>query len=155
MKQKKTIIIIVASLLVILGGTLFWYNTYNQKNKNVHNYEECVAAGYPVMESYPEQCAVPGGKTFTHVVTEQTPISLEGLTSCLPHKNMDNPHTMECAVGLKTDDGKYYKLAADPYNSSLNTTDRRVRVSGTLKREVDAIYQIEGIITVTSHESLD
>jgi hypothetical protein len=29
------------------------------------NFEECERAGYPVMESYPRRCAVPGGPTFT------------------------------------------------------------------------------------------
>lgn len=30
----------------------------------ITTFEECVAAGHPVMESYPRQCAVPGGQTF-------------------------------------------------------------------------------------------
>ena len=30
----------------------------------VTSFAECVAAGYPVMESYPRQCRVPGGPTF-------------------------------------------------------------------------------------------
>jgi hypothetical protein len=30
----------------------------------VMNFEECAAAGYPVMESYPRQCRVPGGPGF-------------------------------------------------------------------------------------------
>ena len=34
------------------------------------NFAECVAAGYPVMESYPAQCAVPGGPSFTQVLTD-------------------------------------------------------------------------------------
>lgn len=29
------------------------------------NFEECMRAGYPVMEIYPRRCAVPGGPTFT------------------------------------------------------------------------------------------
>ena len=28
------------------------------------NFEDCVRAGYPVMEIYPRRCAVPGGPTF-------------------------------------------------------------------------------------------
>jgi hypothetical protein len=32
---------------------------------NISNYEQCVDAGYPVMESYPRQCQVPAGQTFT------------------------------------------------------------------------------------------
>jgi len=41
---------------------------------NIQTFEECVAAGNPVMESYPRQCAA-NGKTFTekieHICTEQ------------------------------------------------------------------------------------
>lgn len=41
--------------------------------KSINSYEECVAAGYPIQESYPEKCAVPGGKTFTRQISS-TPI---------------------------------------------------------------------------------
>lgn len=30
----------------------------------IFSFEDCVAAGYPVMESYPPQCATPGGRIF-------------------------------------------------------------------------------------------
>lgn len=39
---------------------------------NIDNFEKCAAAGYPVMESYPRQCSVPGIGTFTEVLTEMT-----------------------------------------------------------------------------------
>jgi len=31
---------------------------------SVNNFEECIAKGYPVLESYPRQCRTPDGKTF-------------------------------------------------------------------------------------------
>lgn len=31
----------------------------------ITSFEDCAAAGHPVMESYPRQCVVPGGATFT------------------------------------------------------------------------------------------
>lgn len=34
----------------------------------ISSFEECVAAGYPIMESYPEQCRMPDGKTFTRKI---------------------------------------------------------------------------------------
>ena len=37
----------------------------------IDSFDECVAAGYPVMESYPRQCRVPGGPTFTEVIAGQ------------------------------------------------------------------------------------
>ncbi len=36
--------------------------------EEINSFEECVAAGYPVMESYPAQCRIPDGKTFTQVI---------------------------------------------------------------------------------------
>jgi hypothetical protein len=36
--------------------------------KVLRSFEECVAAGYPVMESYPRQCRVPGGLAFVETV---------------------------------------------------------------------------------------
>ena len=47
----------------------------------VTSYDECVQAGYPVMESYPEQCS-DGTRTFTNnevVVEEESPEILEEL----------------------------------------------------------------------------
>jgi len=42
------------------------------------NFEECERAGYPVMESYPRRCAVPGGPTFSEpyaMPPEITPVA--------------------------------------------------------------------------------
>jgi len=36
--------------------------------KVIGSFEECVAAGYPVMESYPRQCRVPGGLAFVETL---------------------------------------------------------------------------------------
>jgi hypothetical protein len=53
--------------------------------KVIGRFEECVAAGYPVMESYPRQCRVPGGPTFT----EQVPavITAQGCQNAGGHWN--------------------------------------------------------------------
>ena len=32
---------------------------------SVHSFKECVAAGYPVLESFPRQCKTPDGKNFS------------------------------------------------------------------------------------------
>ncbi|HLD64319.1 MAG TPA: Gmad2 immunoglobulin-like domain-containing protein [Candidatus Peribacteraceae bacterium] len=33
-------------------------------SSTIDSFEDCVAAGYPIMESYPEQCRTPDGRTF-------------------------------------------------------------------------------------------
>lgn len=35
---------------------------------NIGTFEECINAGYPIMESYPRRCSVPGGPTFTEEI---------------------------------------------------------------------------------------
>ncbi|MBW2976939.1 hypothetical protein KY347_05835 [Candidatus Woesearchaeota archaeon] len=40
--------------------------------KKVSNFDECAAAGYPVMESYPRQCRA-GDETFTEEIKESEP----------------------------------------------------------------------------------
>jgi len=35
---------------------------------SITNFKECAAAGYSVLESYPRQCTVPGGPTFTEPI---------------------------------------------------------------------------------------
>jgi len=39
----------------------------------INNFEDCVADGNPIMESYPRQCQTPDGRMFTeaHLCTEQ------------------------------------------------------------------------------------
>lgn len=44
----------------------------------VTNYEECVKAGYPVQESYPPKCSVPGGQTFTQNLPNVLPVEPDG-----------------------------------------------------------------------------
>lgn len=71
MKNSTKISIALVTALVV---GYFAVSTYNNQTETprattvITSYEECVAAGYPVMESYPEQCAVPGGSTFTRII---------------------------------------------------------------------------------------
>jgi hypothetical protein len=60
-------------LIVLLVGAIsvIGYSVYQNKNKElavptdtINSFDECAAAGNPIMESYPEQCAA-NGQTFT------------------------------------------------------------------------------------------
>lgn len=83
--------------------------------------------------------------------------TLSGEYLCLPHKETSGPQTMECAFGMKTDDGKYYAL---DFNLSSETPPEfavgdRVEASGLvtpvemLSTERWRTYPIEGIFSVT------
>ena len=70
--MDKLTTIIVATIIVVLSAValVLWSNTGDDDAASITSYEECVAAGYPIMESFPEQCAVPGGDSFTRELTD-------------------------------------------------------------------------------------
>ena len=109
--MKKTLIPIILLILVSVYAYFYVKNNSVTPTQDISTFEECVSAGYPIMEIYPEQCHVPGGATYTRVTTDEspTPITLTGTYTCLPKKNTGGPVTLECAFGLKTDAG-YYSL---------------------------------------------
>ncbi len=67
MKQTTKRILLALFILVIIAGILVAFASIKQSGtkSTISNFEECVTAGYPIQETYPERCAVPGGQTFT------------------------------------------------------------------------------------------
>lgn len=56
-------------LAIITLATVALVSFQNNQNKaSIESFEDCVAAGYPVAESYPEQCFVPDGPSFTRQI---------------------------------------------------------------------------------------
>lgn len=81
---------------------------------------------------------------------------VEGEYVCLPHRNSSGPQTMECAFGLKSDDGLFYGLDFGLLSSTGwmdLATGSRVRVEGPYAVDNGSSnYKIEGIISVTSFQ---
>ncbi|MBP9670061.1 hypothetical protein KBD75_01520 [Candidatus Woesebacteria bacterium] len=111
MRATRYILLLISLILFAIYAYLYTINNPTISPKDISTFEECVASGYPIMESYPEQCHVPGGSTFTRVTTDEspTPITLTGTYTCLPKVDTGGPVTLECAFGLKTGEG-YYSL---------------------------------------------
>ncbi|MDX1765320.1 MAG: hypothetical protein R3313_00040 [Candidatus Saccharimonadales bacterium] len=78
---KIALVIMIIAGLIMAG--LFYFTDLGETDTSsedtsqadtapvIDSYEDCVAAGYPIMESYPEQCAVPDGPSFTRQLTEE------------------------------------------------------------------------------------
>lgn len=84
---------------------------------------------------------------------------LRGIFECLPHKNTSGPQTLECAFGVKADDGAHYALdfSAVPFEDySGIPTGERLALSGTLvpieqlSTDYWQKYNIKGILRVRS-----
>lgn len=67
MKKNIPRITVTLVVLAIVTAILIFMNAYLKADVTdaIDSFEDCAAAGYPIAESYPEQCSVPGGKTFT------------------------------------------------------------------------------------------
>jgi hypothetical protein len=69
--MNKNLIIILLVIVLVFASGIFVYAKYfqGQGSQNqlptVSNYDECVAAGYVVQESYPPTCVTKDGKSFT------------------------------------------------------------------------------------------
>lgn len=76
--------LVIAGVLALIGGLGIGAWVMNKDDKlldsatdddttsEINSFDECVLAGYPVMESFPEQCSVPGGETFvSDVATDE------------------------------------------------------------------------------------
>ncbi len=156
-KLPQSLLILVP--LIFVAIYTYSYSQNNSPNpQDIATFEECAAAGYPIMESYPERCSVPGGATFTRVTTNAvpTPITVSGTYTCLPKVNTGGPVTLECAFGLQTDSG-YYALdtstvLTDNYPALMG--GEQITVEGSLVPEAMLsadrwqIYDIVGVIAV-------
>ncbi len=66
-KNQMTLWIIIGLVVLALLG-YFVYQKQKASNEQatfITNFEECVAAGYSIMESYPRQCRTPEGSLYT------------------------------------------------------------------------------------------
>lgn len=77
----------------------------------------------------------------------------EGTFECLTHKG-DGPQTLECGLGLRTDDGVMYALRSDdPAALGSVPMGKRIRVTGTVTEEATQ-YDTAGTIRVEKLEQL-
>lgn len=67
LSRREVAFIIIIVLLIVAAGVQAWRISRedNQAAQSIDSFAECVAAGNPVMESYPEQCRA-GDRTFTN-----------------------------------------------------------------------------------------
>jgi len=86
--------------------------------------------------------------------TEEKTLTVEGEMTCLVPKDTSGVQDMSCAIGMKTDDEKYYGLnATDPTKIGSIPTGTRIKASGVLKAD-SSKYKTEGIIQISSMERL-
>lgn len=65
---KTTTLLGLLIVLVIIAGLLLSLSTNARQQRilSIGSFEDCALAGFPIMESYPEQCRTPDGRTFVN-----------------------------------------------------------------------------------------
>lgn len=58
-------LLLVSAIGIVALGLIVGYVLGSDNNSDVNSFEECVAAGNLIMDSYPPQCQTSDGKTFT------------------------------------------------------------------------------------------
>ena len=64
MKQGVKLSAILLLILVALLVIALHIKPKKSAYSNIKSFEECKAAGYPILESYPSQCSLPNGQFF-------------------------------------------------------------------------------------------
>ncbi len=65
---NKTTVALIFIVLVTIGAGYYFVRNHTFKTaipSQITSFEECSWAGYPILQTYPEQCKTPDGKTFT------------------------------------------------------------------------------------------
>jgi len=98
---------------------------------------------------------IPPGSTNESMVPQRA--VLKGEYACLLHRDTSGPQTMECALGIKTEDGIYYALSFNLLESQNNANvGDRIQVEGLviptemLSTDHWRKYNMKGIMEVTS-----
>lgn len=88
--MRKTLAIITVIILFIgLGAT--WKLTQKEPSFIVTNFEECVKAGNPILESYPRQCRHGGKKYTENIGNELSKADLIRIDSPRPNQIISSP----------------------------------------------------------------
>lgn len=94
--MKKILFIIIFIIFLISGIGIYWnYLAEQEKISKITNFEECAAASYPIMESYPRQCRA-GNKTFAEYIgNELEKTNLICITAPRPNGTIKSPAIIE------------------------------------------------------------
>lgn len=121
--------IILFLIILILAGVLTYLTIFNCTEEplafEVNSFEDCVSAGYPVLESYPRQCKTPEGKMFSEDIgNELEKLDLIKIENPRPNQTVSSPLLIkgeargnwyfEASFPVKLYDDKGFLLAQSP-----------------------------------------
>jgi len=139
--MKKILIYILIAALIIVGLAAAWKLTRSTA-PIVTNFEQCVSAGYPVQESYPERCTTPEGKTFTRDIGNEFEKSdLITIETPRPGQTISNPVVIKGKAR-----GNWYFEASFP----ARLIDANGKVLGTMPIQANGEWMTTEFVPFTA-----
>jgi len=91
--MNKLLVFFITFLVVLAGYfAVKLYYPLGEPAEEINSFEECVEAGYPVLESYPQQCQTPDGKSFTEDIgNELEKADLIRIDNPRPNQSIESP----------------------------------------------------------------
>ncbi len=94
--MKKIIFLVLLIGISVVGILLWQYQKVEKPAIDINNFEECAKVGYPILESYPRQCKMPDGKTFTEDIgNELEKYDLIRVSTPRPNQTIESPLTIK------------------------------------------------------------
>ncbi len=118
--SPRILVLLVAILLVGVGIFFYLKLSEQQKLSKINSYEECAAAGFPIMDSYPPQCRA-NYKTFSQDIGNELEYADQILVSLpRPNQKVLSPITVKGnARGTWFFEGKMKAILYDSSNKHL------------------------------------
>ncbi|MFH1426535.1 MAG: hypothetical protein ABIG66_03885 [Candidatus Kerfeldbacteria bacterium] len=150
-------LVAVLSVVILTGAGCEWLTgsePVNNANANANineavitNFDECVAAGNPVMESYPRQCAA-DGETFTEVLdmTEAEARNIAEASPCMDEGNLLDEATFNEFTNtwwIETDIEKEGCAPACVVDAVTETAEINWRCTGLIEPEAEPEPEVE------------
>lgn len=90
MNRSRFFVSVLFGFMVVIFVVVYMVSSDKKQLKinTINSFEECVKAGYPILESYPRQCGLPNGKSFVENIATTECRSIEDCASgyaCINH----------------------------------------------------------------------
>jgi len=113
----KHVFYILPIIAIILSGCFH----QPQKSSEISSFEECVAAGNPVMESYPRQCRTQDGNLFVEELSPGEQDRISGRHTLEAAKETAKVWVMSSAPTYLFDGSKLEVVSASEYDDTCDT----------------------------------
>lgn len=83
-RKNVKILLLISIILVFLGVVGYGVAGFWKQNqiKKINSFETCSQSGFPILESYPEQCRTPDGRSFVKELADEEKEKIIPPSSC-------------------------------------------------------------------------